>query len=112
MCERKMDAAANLIGALSGEETRWMGQSAEFDDTIQRLSGDCALASAFVSYLGPFNREFRDLLLKKEFLSDCKGRGIPASDKVTAALLCLSSMRCTTALPQSRRDDRWPPNCR
>jgi len=79
MCERKMDAAANLIGALSGEETRWLGQSAEFDDTIQRLSGDCALASAFVSYLGPFNREFRELLLKKEFYRDCVDRNIPVT---------------------------------
>jgi len=79
MCERKMDAAAGLIGALSGEEVRWKRQASEFDDTIQRLSGDCAMASAFVSYLGPFNKEFRDMLLTKVFYQDCLDRGIPVT---------------------------------
>ena len=82
MCERKMEAAGSLIGALSGEEVRWKGQSAEFDDTIQRLAGDCALASAFVSYLGPFNREYRDLLLKQTFYNDCINLKIPVTQNM------------------------------
>jgi Microtubule-binding stalk of dynein motor len=75
--QKKMDSASALIGALAGEETRWSAQSKEFDSTIQRLTGDCCIASAFVSYLGPFNREFRDLLVSRDFFSDCTKLRVP-----------------------------------
>lgn len=128
-----------------GEEARWTAQSRAFDDQIQRLAGDCVLASAFVSYLGelgwigsplfcpslrapslplsflcvlvrslerlllrvrappsrpaaekknpttfetldvnnknkgPFNREFRDLLLGRDFYGGCERLGVPVT---------------------------------
>ena len=37
--QRRMDAANTLLGALAGEEARWTQQSRQFDDTIQRLTG-------------------------------------------------------------------------
>ncbi|GFR42148.1 hypothetical protein Agub_g3000 [Astrephomene gubernaculifera] len=77
--QRKMDSANALIGALAGEEARWTGQSKEFDVQIQRLTGDCALASAFVSYLGPFNKEFRELLLHRDFYGDCMKLNVPVT---------------------------------
>lgn len=43
--QRKMEAANHLISALAGEEARWTEQSKMFDDTINRLIGDCAIAS-------------------------------------------------------------------
>ena len=54
-------------------------QSKEFDQQIQRLTGDCALASAFVSYLGPFNKEFRELLLNRDFVGDCTKLNVPVT---------------------------------
>ena len=83
--QKKMDAANALIGALAGEEVRWTQQSKEFDDTIQRLTGDCALASAFVSYLGPFNKEFRELLLTRDFYQDCLNLKIPVTKDLKVA---------------------------
>lgn len=77
--QKKMDSANALITALAGEETRWTAQSKEFDAQIQRLTGDCALASAFVSYLGPFNKEFRELLLARDFSGDCTKLNIPVT---------------------------------
>eukprot|EP00899_Mesostigma_viride_P009796 jgi/Mesvir1/18818/Mv04309-RA.2 len=77
--QRRMDAANALISALSGEEHRWTEQSREFAATIDRLTGDCALASSFLSYCGPFNREFRDMLVKKQFLQDCVDKSIPVT---------------------------------
>ena len=77
--QKKMDSANALIGALAGEETRWSKQSKEFDQKIQRLTGDCCIASAFVSYLGPFNKEFRDLLVKRDFFADCQTLGVPTT---------------------------------
>uniref|UniRef100_A0A061RL16 Flagellar outer dynein arm heavy chain gamma n=1 Tax=Tetraselmis sp. GSL018 TaxID=582737 RepID=A0A061RL16_9CHLO len=87
--QKKMDAANALIHALAGEEQRWTEQSKEFDDMIQRLTGDCALASGFVSYLGPFNKEFRELLLSRDFMGDCTKLNIPVTKdlKPTAFLV-------------------------
>ena len=42
-------------------------------------AGDCAVASSFVSYLGPFNREFRELLLARDFAGACTRMRIPAT---------------------------------
>lgn len=38
--QRRMDSANALLSALAGEEGRWMQQSHEFNDTIQRLTGE------------------------------------------------------------------------
>ncbi|KAK9841874.1 hypothetical protein WJX81_008571 [Elliptochloris bilobata] len=85
---RRMAAANALLGALAGEEGRWTQLSKDFDDQIQRLTGDCAVASSFVSYLGPFNREFRELLLARDFVGACERMRIPATPdlKVSAFL--------------------------
>jgi dynein heavy chain len=83
--QKKMDAANALISALAGEEVRWTQQSKEFDDMIQRLTGDCALASAFVSYLGPFNKEFRELLLTRDFYGHCQTLKIPVTKDLKVA---------------------------
>lgn len=80
--QRRMDSANALITALSGEEIRWTAQSKEFDATIQRLTGDCALASSFVSYLGPFNKEFRELLLTRDFYGDCVKKTISVTQNM------------------------------
>ena len=61
---KRMDAANKLIGGLSGERVRWTADSEAFADEIRRLAGDVALACAFTSYAGPFNAEFRQLLLR------------------------------------------------
>uniref|UniRef100_A0A7S0KFC3 AAA+ ATPase domain-containing protein n=1 Tax=Micromonas pusilla TaxID=38833 RepID=A0A7S0KFC3_MICPS len=80
--QKRMDAATALITALAGEEVRWTEQSKQFDLQIQRLTGDCAIASSFVSYLGPFNKEFRDLLMQRDFYGDLIKREIPVTENL------------------------------
>lgn len=37
------------------------------------------VASSFVSYLGPFNNEFRELLMSRDFCGGCSRLGVPYS---------------------------------
>jgi len=83
--QKKMDSANALITALGGEEIRWTAQSKAFADEIQRLAGDCALASSFVSYCGPFNKEFREVLLTRDFYADCMKLGVPVTQNMPVA---------------------------
>ena len=40
-------------------------------------------ASAFVSYLGPFNKEFRELLFTRDFQASLQKLGIPSSPSLS-----------------------------
>nr|QWY73219.1 dynein heavy chain 5 [Hofstenia miamia] len=78
-CRRKMQNATTLIDGLSGERIRWTEASKQFEEQINRLIGDVLLATGFLSYSGPFNQEFRNVLLKswRKLMAHSK---IPYSD--------------------------------
>ena len=78
--QKRMDSANKLIGALGGEYTRWKADSEAFADQIRRMAGDVALACAFVCYAGPFNADFRTMLLNERFYKDCVEKKIPVSE--------------------------------
>ncbi len=40
-------------------------------------SGDCFIACGFISYLGPFIKEMRELLLSNTFIAGCESLAIP-----------------------------------
>ena len=60
--KRKMDQANKLINSLADNKIRWIETSNQFKQTKKELVGNVAKASAFVSYCGPFNAEFRNIL--------------------------------------------------
>ncbi|KAL0211729.1 hypothetical protein RCL1_005355 [Eukaryota sp. TZLM3-RCL] len=87
LTERRMTSANQLISGLSGERERWTIQSAEFKKVIAQLIGDVAVAAAFLSYAGPFNAEFRQLLLEEHWCKDLLKRKIPFSDNLSVIKL-------------------------
>nr|KAG5688729.1 hypothetical protein BaRGS_032064 [Batillaria attramentaria] len=75
-CRKRMGAATALINGLSGERVRWTEQIKEFKAQTNRLIGDVLLCTGFLSYLGPFNQDFR-FLLTKRWMKELNTRRIP-----------------------------------
>ena len=58
---------------------RWTEDANNFASLRKRLVGDCAVACAFISYLGPFNQEYRAYCIEDKFISDCEARRVPVT---------------------------------
>jgi len=75
--------------------------------------GDCAVASSFVSYLGPFNRDFRELLLARVFAGGCARMRIPASQDLRVSAFLAEEAEVGEWVLQARRrcgsTPAWPP---
>ena len=89
-CRRKIRAASTLIDGLGGEKKRWTEQSKEFQAQIGRLVGDVLLASAFLSYSGPFNQEYR-MLLMVDWKKQLQTRSIPFSSDLNVTSMLADS---------------------
>uniref|UniRef100_A0A8C7NCB1 Dynein, axonemal, heavy chain 5 n=1 Tax=Oncorhynchus kisutch TaxID=8019 RepID=A0A8C7NCB1_ONCKI len=75
VCRRKMANATALIDGLGGEKTQ-----------IRHLVGDVLLATGFLSYAGPFNQEYRNLLLQL-WRKEMSSHHIPYSDLNVISML-------------------------
>lgn len=51
------------------------------DERINMI-GDALISAAFVSYIGPFNFQFRDIIWKDTWLPDIINRKIPITDGI------------------------------
>mmetsp|Transcript_7029 Transcript_7029/g.18100 ORF Transcript_7029/g.18100 Transcript_7029/m.18100 type:complete len:3653 (+) Transcript_7029:117-11075(+) len=72
---QKLDLAQRLTSALASENERWKESVAQMEIDRNLLTGDVLLASAFISYAGPFTKGFRDTLMRGFFDSQWKAFG-------------------------------------
>eukprot|EP00698_Gefionella_okellyi_P008565 TRINITY_DN2129_c0_g1_i1.p1 TRINITY_DN2129_c0_g1~~TRINITY_DN2129_c0_g1_i1.p1 ORF type:complete len:4495 (+),score=1467.97 TRINITY_DN2129_c0_g1_i1:46-13530(+) len=77
LTKRRLESAEALINGLGDEKERWKKQVEDFENEIRRLVGDVSLAAAFISYAGPFNQDFRLLLMKEHWAADISSRKMP-----------------------------------
>ncbi|KAL0245903.1 hypothetical protein GEMRC1_007120 [Eukaryota sp. GEM-RC1] len=76
--EKQLNTAKKLIDGLGSERVRWAEKMKELEDSREKLVGDCLLVSAFLSYSGPFNYDFRSILMDL-WIKDLTELGIPFS---------------------------------
>ncbi len=57
---------------MAGERLRWEASIADLDRRLTALPGDVVVASAFMSYAGPFPSQFRDALVKQTWLPQAR----------------------------------------
>lgn len=105
-CELKMSLATRLVSALGSEQDRWAQSIIDIGELMKVIIGDVLLASAFVSYVGPFNKQFRDKILLQEFIPFFKDNNIPMSEDSNPVSILTTDAICaqwfTNALPPDR----------
>jgi dynein heavy chain len=65
--QKKLDLAQRLTNALASENVRWAENIVTMEADKALLTGDVLLAAAFISYIGPFTKTFRDKLMSQTF---------------------------------------------
>jgi dynein heavy chain, axonemal len=63
--KKKIDRAEKLIGGLGGEMQRWTVTIRLLASGLMNLVGDSLLGAAFITFLGPFPRAYREVCLEK-----------------------------------------------
>ena len=89
----KLELANRLTSALGSEKVRW-GEGIErlrIERTL--LVGDCLLASAFISYIGPFTKSYREKLMDETLCplvaAPPVGAPIPMTEDIeTIGIMC------------------------
>ena len=64
----KIELARRLVSSLGGETERWATGVKTLSEEKENLVGDVLVASAFLSYVGPFTKPFREQLVKEQWL--------------------------------------------
>lgn len=80
ICESRLSNADKLISLLADEGTRWQQSINQMKEDGKFLAGDIFLASAEMSYLGPFTGQYREQLVNlwKKY---CDEYDLPTSEK-------------------------------
>jgi len=78
--ERRLVNARKLIDLLGLEGERWQKAVEQMQADFEKVEGDVFVATASVSYFGPFSGGYRDQLVA-QWLQICSEHGVPASER-------------------------------
>ena len=81
-CERRLNLAQRLVKALGSENDRWANKIEELEGSLEVLVGDSLLASAFISYAGPFAKQYREIIIQKMFIPYITNNKIPMTKNI------------------------------
>jgi dynein heavy chain len=119
---RRLNAASQLITGLDSERKRWTSDLEVMGHVKERLVGDCLLCAAFVSYVGPFNHEFRTEMVYKDWQTQITEKQIQKTEDFKLETLLTSDVEIAAwsghGLPSDElcvqngilvcRSSRWP----
>ncbi|XP_006863561.1 PREDICTED: dynein heavy chain 2, axonemal [Chrysochloris asiatica] len=81
--ELKLERAGMLMSGLAGEKARWEETVKGLEENLGYLVGDCLLAAAFLSYLGPFLTNYRDEIVNQIWIKKIWDLQVPCSPHFT-----------------------------
>lgn len=73
--EKKVTRSLHLLDSLASERKRWEEGSKGFDSQIETIVGDVITASAFITYGGLFDQQYRKAMLE-DWLHHCSLAGL------------------------------------
>ncbi|MCQ2818153.1 MAG: hypothetical protein MJ252_12880, partial [archaeon] len=90
MYRNQLNLARRFTNALGSSSERWKLNIEEYNANLQVIIGDIILASAFVSYVGPFPKKYREKIMTQfgEFITN---NGIPKSETALDPLKILTN---------------------
>uniref|UniRef100_A0A8C4S375 Dynein axonemal heavy chain 2 n=1 Tax=Erpetoichthys calabaricus TaxID=27687 RepID=A0A8C4S375_ERPCA len=77
--EIKLDRADKLVNGLAGEKIRWESTVKDLEESMGYLVGDCLMAAAFLSYLGPFLSNYREEIVVNIWMKQIRALTVPTS---------------------------------
>lgn len=84
---KKIKKATTLISSLADERERWKEGAEDISRVKTDLVGNVGLATAFISYCGPFNSVFRDKIARDRFIRLLTEQKIPFSANIYEKLV-------------------------
>uniref|UniRef100_F6YZ23 Dynein axonemal heavy chain 2 n=1 Tax=Monodelphis domestica TaxID=13616 RepID=F6YZ23_MONDO len=81
--ELKLERAGMLVSGLAGEKARWEETVQGLEEELGYLVGDCLLAAAFLSYMGPFLTNYRDEIVSQIWVKKIQELQVPCSPGFT-----------------------------
>jgi dynein heavy chain len=78
----QLNMANRLVNGLADEKIRWESNVKQFGIEKMTMIGDALVSASFVSYIGPFNSQFRLDLWKDTWLQDISQRGLPITSGI------------------------------
>lgn len=104
-CASKLDLAQRLVNALGSESSRWAQAIVDAEEALTLIIGDVLMASAFVSYVGPFAKKYRDQIIDDKFTKFFADNSIPCTPGKTVL-----DILTTPALVARWNTEKLPPD--